>query len=908
MAASRSGIEGRAVLVGRAAELGVLEEALRAVRDKRRTRIVTVLGVAGVGKTRLVQEFLAKVGAGARVVMGEARPEGSSYEVFSRILRARFGLVEGMNPEAAALHIRGQVAEVLEDRKVGDVIYFLGQLLDLELPSSPLIAAVEGDREELRSLRRAVLKRFFEADARGLGSPSFAPPPLTSRNGSMPPGTVPHRTPVVLVFDNLHAAHDDSLELLGYLRATLDAPILILALARPELVARKDGWGKGEEARHRVIELSPLGDNDAAAVMHDLLAPCGDDENVEELVEAACSMAGGNPSLLEQMVRIYRDMGVVEPATDQDLGAMRGERWVVHVNRLEEVRLPLTVEDAVQARIGALAQDERDLLERAATMGGVFWLGGLVTLLRQGKAPPEMWISGETTDVARVRAILRDLMERDYVLRLPDSAFAGDEEYVFKHNRERENLARRTPANVQRRYHTTIGDWLSFQGSVRSHEEYLAMLAQHREQAGALALAAVAFLDAADVARSHYANGKASEYYERGLALVREHELAIEPEVLLRALHHNGDVLQSLGKNDEALAAFRQMLTEAYRLDLRTKGGAAQSRIGRLHRETGRLADAAKHLSAALSLFEEADDQRGVASTLDDIGKLHWLRGDYPQALEHTQRALTMRRKLGDRRSIALSLNNLGLVYQDSGQFKPALECFEQALRTRREIGDLVGVSISLNNLGTVAQDERDDARALKLFLEAYDVAKETGDRNRIAVILTNVGETYSRLGDSEKAVVHLKQAEAIAEELGDALGLAEVARGLGKAYLAQRELTKARESARRAVDILTEIQSSVQLGIALRSLGEVTAAASAGGPSMVEAEEHLSRSVAIFEDIGNEVELARSLRAFVDLVRGSDRNADPASKSAADEAARRAEAIYARLRSVGAGTSPPKA
>jgi tetratricopeptide (TPR) repeat protein len=883
--------ERRAKLVGRTTELSALDEAYALVREKGGCQVVSILGATGVGKTRLVREFLGRVAKSSpepRVYRGEARAAGGSYDIFSSVLRARFGLVEGMNAEASALHLRGQVAEVLEDRKVGDVIFFLGQLLDLSLPTSPLIQAVEGNREELRSLRRAVLKRFFEADARGGGSPSFAPPPMTSRDGSIPP--MRPRSPVVLVFDDLQWAHDDSVDLLAYLMNTLAAPILLVCVGRPEIVARRDAWHKYGEGHHRVVELGPISESDSAVVMHDLLSPCGDDPNVEDLVEAACTLAGGNPALLEQMVRIYRDMGVVEALAGSD-------QWQIHVDRLAEVKLPLTIEDAVQARIAALTPRERDLLERAATMGGVFWLGGLCVMLRLDERPPDFWTSGETTDVAQIRALLRDLMDRDYVLRLPDSTFAGDEEYVFKHNLERETLLKLTPPVVARRYHTAIADWLSFQGSVRSHEEYLAMLARHREQAGVLPLAATAYLEAADVARSHYANAKAAECYETGLDLIRDHGIGVEPETLIRSFHHYGDVLQSLGRNDEALVAFREMLTHSFRLDLRSKGGAAQSRIGRLHRETGKLAEAARHLGAALSLFEEAGDDRGVASTLDDIGKLHWLRGDYPRALDHTQRALTMRRKLGDRRSIALSLNNLGLVYQDSGQFKQALEAFEQALRTRREIGDLVGVSISLNNLGTVAQDQRDDARALKLFLEAYDVARETGDRNRIAVILTNIGETHSRLGDPEKAIVFLKKAEALADELGDALGLAEAVRGLGKAYLAQRDYAKARECTQRAVQILSEIQSSVQLGIALRALGEVTAAGDSSGASLRKAQEHLERSVLIFEQIGNDVELGRSLRAFADLIRGSDLKRDTGAAERAEQALKRAEEIFQRLR-----------
>ena len=140
----------RAVLVGRTAELRVLDESLRAVRDDGRARTVTLVGANGIGKTRLVRDFLSKQRSseqGApRVFRGSARDHGAAYDVFARVLRARFGIVEGMDGEAAKAQIRAQVAAVLEDRKVGDVCYFLGQLLELEFLDSPLIQAVAATR------------------------------------------------------------------------------------------------------------------------------------------------------------------------------------------------------------------------------------------------------------------------------------------------------------------------------------------------------------------------------------------------------------------------------------------------------------------------------------------------------------------------------------------------------------------------------------------------------------------------------------------------------------------------------------------------------------------------------------------------------------------------------------------
>jgi tetratricopeptide (TPR) repeat protein/type II secretory pathway predicted ATPase ExeA len=875
-----SATERRAALAGRAAEMRELERTYAAVRDKKQARTVTVVGAAGIGKTRLVRDFLVRSrdpsGAGPRVYRGAAREGGPAYEVFARVLRARFGTIEGMDAEAAKAQVRAQLAAVLEDRKVGDVAYFLGQLLELGFQDSPLIKAVEGDPQQIRSMRRAVIKSFLETDA--------------SKG----------KEPLVLMFDDLQWAQDDSLELLSDLVESLRGPMLIVCLARPEMLARRDGWRRSGSDRHAAIELAPLGDAEAASVMTDLLAPCGKEPEVEELIDAAVTLAGGNPALLEQMVRIYHDSGVLEITDD-----FEDERWSVHADKLANVKLPLTVQDAVQARIAALVPEERQLLERAAAMGGVFWLGGLVAIHRQNESPPELWEAGEAADdVLVIRQLLTDLIDRDYVLRLPDSTFAGDEEYVFKHNLEREALVRLTPPASARRHHRAIAEWLTFRENPDASEEYLEMLARHREKSGAVALAASSYVRAGEAALRRYANAKAAELFSRGLALLDQCDPADE-DLRLTALHHHGDVLQALGRNDEAYRAFVEMLTRAWRLDLRSKGGAAHSRIGRLYRETGRLDDASRQLTASLALFGQAQDEQGTAGTLDDIGRLHWLKGDHALAIEYTSRALAMRRRIGDARALAGSLNNLGLVHQDSGNYQAALEAFDLALLIRREIGDPVGGSRTLDSLGMVAQATGDDAKALARFQEAYDAAKETGDRNGVALILTHLGAVYDRRGDAAKASALLKQAEDLADELGDRVGLAEARRGLGAAYAARREYVRARDCTRRAVDLLSEAESKVKLGTALRALGEITEAAAQGSNPLGEASEHLRRSIAIFEELGNDVELARSYRAYAALLRRMPEHARDATVAAqARELQGRAEDIFAKMRATVASFS----
>jgi tetratricopeptide (TPR) repeat protein len=274
------------------------------------------------------------------------------------------------------------------------------------------------------------------------------------------------------------------------------------------------------------------------------------------------------------------------------------------------------------------------------------------------------------------------------------------------------------------------------------------------------------------------------------------------------------------------------------------------------------------------------------------------LRGDYPHALEEMRAALNMRRRIGDRRSIALSLNNMGLVLQDSGQFQEALEAFEQALHIRREIGDLIGMIITLNNLGTVAQDQGDFAKALSMFEEASKVAREIGDKNKIALVLTNLGEVHRVMGNAVEAVNHLRQAV----ELCDRLGLAEALRPLGMAYMQKNEISKARECISRAVEIFAAARSRVHLGQALRTLGEITAGGGWGPEHAGRARDYLRQSIAIFEEIGNELELARTLQSYADFLEREELPDAPADGEA-KVMRHRAENIFTRLRT--ASSSP---
>src|SRR3954469_10965478 len=303
----------RAPLIGRDADLRRLDTVFERVTKDGEARALTVVGPAGMGKSRLLDEYLRTQKSsdpGLRAYWGVPRSERLAYGLFERLLRSRFGIADGLDRAAASAKIRDELALVLEDRRVGDVSYFLGELMNLPFAESPLTRAVADDPSQARLMRRAILRSFVESDA--------------------------ERGPLCLVCEDLHAADEDSIELLRYLIENLKGPIVIVCLARPEFLARHEGWREIGGARHELIELAAVTAHESAEIMGALLSKC-QSGSAPRLIDAGVGMAGGTPGLLEHMVRIFFDAGVLRE---------QGRTWEVDLDRLASARLPLTVADA----------------------------------------------------------------------------------------------------------------------------------------------------------------------------------------------------------------------------------------------------------------------------------------------------------------------------------------------------------------------------------------------------------------------------------------------------------------------------------------------------------------------------------------------------------------------------------
>jgi tetratricopeptide (TPR) repeat protein len=422
------------------------------------------------------------------------------------------------------------------------------------------------------------------------------------------------------------------------------------------------------------------------------------------------------------------------------------------------------------------------------------------------------------------------------------------------HSQSRDFVYRQLPEEVRRVRHQIVADWLT--NSVDLGTESLSVFtAPHLEKAGHLARAGRAHLEAARHEHGKMHTQSALRSVEKALELLTAEELSRRVE----ALHIHGSVLTTLGRYDEAIAAFSEMLRISWRVGARGKGGAALNRIARIHTMRGNLEVARGPLVRGLQLFRAGHDLRGVASSLDDLAQLERLRGDMDAALDAATEALEIRRKAGDTRGEAVSLSTLGLIQHSRGNLDAAEESFRAALQLRESIGDRAGTMQSLNHMGIILFERGDRDACEAAWRACLQEARKMADRRMQAFVLNNLGESIFVAGKHAEARVLLLEAQGLARDLADKRVLAEVERNLGLVALALDD-DKTQEILDRALVLAVDYGGKEAIASAHHAVarGRARTLFDATGSADRRAEESFLLAVDLYRDLGNEPEAAR--------------------------------------------------
>jgi tetratricopeptide (TPR) repeat protein len=824
-------IDGRPRLVGRELESVRLLHAIDTVARENAAVVATISGMPGSGKSRLIEDTLnvAEVaGFDGRIFSVAAQAGDTSNATIARLLCARFGL----NQKSAALKrdcLLRRVSELFEDERVEDVCYFLGGLVGVKFEQTPLTRALSQQSFQAELALQTLVCELFAADT--------------------------ERAPLCLVIEDLHYVDRDSLGTLMAMTDDLRPGGLVICSAHPDFFNRNEHFAEMGSAVHEHVELPALSSDEVRALLRQLVGPCHHGD--QELEQHVQQVALGNPGLIHELVRELWAYGALQSPSHED-------GCEFHAERVPDPASSPRLKAANDLRMNSLPSLQLAVLETGAVVGSACWQGLWPALLRTAQL-------GDLEPIA-LSGALRALEGSGHLLRMPDSRIAGEVELVFKEPSERSRLLEQVGPSRRRLLHRVIADWLAAHAdAVAGCSELSALLAKHLNESGSSYRAALAYFDAARLARAQDGCLQASTYFAQGLEALGEHDNRRRVD----ALHDYGAVLVELGRPSQARQAFAEMLELAERLGLPNKRGAALNRIGRVHRESGELALAQEAFERAFEAFEQASDVRGVTATKDDLGKLLWLKGDRARALPLLRSALETRKRAGDERSLAVSLANLAMVWSEQGRSATS----ERALGIANDIfersADAGGRVDSRLALGRVATHRHELERARALFRSATELAFTAKDRPRLARCLIALGVAELRCQNVARAEELLERGSQLAESIGSWLELAEAKRALAKLALKRRQLPEARREIYVALRLARRVQCRAQLAATLRTFAEIVAE-TRRAPDDTRVVGYYLRSIDLAKRLGNEFELAKGYRA---LARFADRYENPEIK-----------------------------
>jgi class 3 adenylate cyclase/tetratricopeptide (TPR) repeat protein len=692
-----------APFIGREAELDLLHNTYsRTVRDKRPS-VFTIYGEPGVGKSRLAREFLAGV-EGATILSGRALPygEGITYWPLAEMVKAAAGITDDDPMETA----KEKLIECCGDEAIAE-------LLGL---ASGVMEAVEGQR----------------------GQPEIA---WAAREFADELADV---QPLIMVFEDIHWAEEPLLELIDHLAQWVrERSLLILCLARPELLDVRPGWGGGR-VRSTAIELEPLARDESEQLADALLA----EHNVSAKVQARLlDKTEGNPLFVEETVRMLLEQG-----------ADHGER------------IPDSLQALIGARIDRLPAGQKLLLQRGSVIGRVFWAGAVDAL------SPE-YDSDELDDM------LDDLLLRDLVTREQRSTISGESAYRFKHVLIKEVAYGGLSKTGRAEYHMKFAEWLR----ERADKELLEIRAYHLDQATQL----YTELDGHPPAELAVTAAKALEAAgRRGLA--RESNLAAR-KLLLRSVELEPTLPRrflaaraawQLGDlpvvRDEMTVIAQEASLEGAR-DIQARALTALAEVAASL--DGQFMRAIELADAALDVVEE-DDHEGRFRALDRRARIARWVGHLAEAEEFERRALEAaqaaeRKDLEAKAALQLAGIHVGRMENDK-----AAPLIERALELAEASGSIVARASAAQSKGNLLRVQGLHDHAEGWFIKALDLYREAGDTNEIAWTSRQLGVLAWETGNVEKAEKLLRESIRLLAPMQERGTLCESQRQLAQLLL----------------------------------------------------------------------------------------------------------------------------
>jgi predicted ATPase len=739
-------------LVGRSRELSLLEDAFRRAGENRRAHLFTVLGEPGIGKTRIADEFLASLPEEVKVLSGTAGrfEEETALAPIAEMLRREIGVERDTTPEAVRKRLQEVVEGCCDPSETERTVARLGLVLGL------------GEERENRPYRLAEVRAGFLSLLQGLASTG----------------------PVVVVFEDLHLGRTGLLELVDQIvRHARRIPLVVLALAREELLDASASWGGGIPDAV-TLRLDPLGPDEAL----DLAVAAG--ESIDRAsAERIARAAGGNPFF------------IVEATGMQAMGPPWDPIAAPHSHPI-----PPTVQAVVASRIDHLPSEAREVLRKASVFARSQFHERDLDLISE-----------------RDGRVLEILEQEELLVREPDREGL----WRFRHEMLRDVAYASLAKRDRLRLHLTLAEELEKRGDERN----VAGVAYHLEQAAHASLdlnpadrslaerAVEALSRAGDRARRGIESRAAAEEYERALALAGPEETWGSREAWI--LSGLGEARYWLGEFESAATALNRAL-ELETKDRWTIAHAARF-LGDIELSVrGNTERAHELFERALAAARALGDPWVTARTLLMAAWEPYWREDFDDAAAMFEEALAVARgnPEGDRWAEARALTFLASMRSGVVDEAEVVEIGEEALAVGRDLGDPFTIAVALERLGTSLRRMGRYEEAFSAVDEAVRIFEDLGARWEHASVLGERGLIRRWRRQFDDAERDLRLALAILEELKDRSLVAWIVREIFELMLDRGDMEEARKLvAESATDLPTNEPGSRSVPLRLEAL-----------------------------------------------------------------------------------------
>ena len=738
----RKGVAGHerrldAPMIGRERQLRTLLDAFEGIVADRTCHLFTVLGPAGIGKSRLVREFGSRIDGSALLLSGRCLSygEGITFWPVAEMAIQAAGIKEGDPPEDARVALRA----VLGDAPDADAI--ATQLADL------LGIGGGGPVEASWAIRR-----FLEALAL--------------------------ERPIIAVLDDIHWAEPTLLDVIEHIADwSRDAPILVLCLARPELLEERPGWGGGKR-NATSVHLEPLSEPEADALIENLLGHPALTPEIRERIRAA---AQGNPLFVEEMLAMLLDDGVL---------VLKEDEWVATVD-LTTVQVPPAISALLAARLDRLSGDERLVLEAASVVGEVFEPEAVRALVPDPVRP-------------QVTGLLGGLLRKDLVR--PSASDVGAREALrFRHILLRDAAYDALPKAERASLHESFAGHLQETLGARS-SEFDEFIGYHLEHATSLRSA----LGSRDE-RTTEIGRKAFEHlgaagrraFQRGDMGAASNLLGRAVELLppadparLRIGSDLGQALTESGSIAAGTAVLQATMDGARTAGDDVSAGYAECVLWIARVIADPEVDVDEWESAAdrlVGLFEGIHDPRGAAMAWTQKSFALWFRQHLADSGTAAERALEHAREAGDRYiETDMTGHLLATVGLGPRPLTDGTELMHRTLQEARARGDRRLEQYCLKGLGMHAAWVGKIEEGAKLVDESRAIVQELGLMIEYWSSTQLLASLALLAGDEDRAARELRQGCEQLEVLGETAFLSTMAAELAEIEMRRGDRTEA--------------------------------------------------------------------------------------------------------------------